>query len=152
MLLAKTNIRQFFLLNKLTNCRMEEGKTRTYRQHPFSERLKVVELYERGYGSKWIGRTMGLDDSLVRGWLRKYRARGLGALRPYSRSGESGLTCGRACAEKKFQQAYEVYSSSLEPVASIARRYQLDYHAFRYHVERYHPELKARRASLKQLV
>lgn len=134
---------------------MEEGKTRTYRQHPFSERLKVVELYERGYGSKWIGRTMGLDDSLVRGWLRKYRARGLGALRPYSRSTENGHVgerTGRSKNELLFYPAYEVYSSSLEPVASIARRYQFDYHSFKYHVERYHPELVAKRTRLKQLV
>lgn len=132
---------------------MEQRKK--YRQHPFSERLKAVELYKKGYTSKRIGHLMDLDDSMVRRWVRKYRAKGVEALRPYSRSTENGHVgerTGRSKNELLFYPAYEVYSSSLEPVASIARRYQFDYLSFKYHVERYHPELVAKRTRLNQLV
>lgn len=50
--------------------------------------------------------------------------------------------------EQAFALAFKAYATTLEPVASIARRFQFDYHSFKYHIERYHPELVARRALL----
>lgn len=125
---------------------------KSYTSHPFQERMRVVELYLQGLGSKKIALAMGLDDSMVRSWIRKYKAYGADALQPYWR-GPKVLPClqseRRTENEEIFSKAYPAYAFSLEPVASIARRFQFDYHSFKYHVQRYHPELVARRESLK---
>ena len=114
--------------------------------------MQVVELYGQGYKSKTISRMMGIDDSLVRSWLRKYRKYGESALKPYWRGPKPGPVFQRyqrSENERLFQQAFSVYALTLEPIASIARRFGLDYHSFRYHVTRYHPELVAMREGLK---
>ena len=38
--------------------------------HSFAERKRVVELYESGMSSKRIARELGLDDAMVRFWIR----------------------------------------------------------------------------------
>ena len=124
-----------------------------YKSHPFEERKRVVELYQSGLGSKRIARLTGLDDSLVRLWLRKYKSGGLDALYPYTRNKPRAngmsriLTVGED--DTRFMQACSAYVSTLEPVASISRRYQLDYHSFKYHLERYHPDLVILRKQLR---
>jgi len=143
------------LVDMNTTETVETGR-KTYQMHPYSERLAVVSLYEQGYGSKRIAKMMGIDDSLIRTWLRKYRAGGKQALEPYRRSQGStrSATGVRACSREEnetlFKRAYSAYASTLEPVASIARRYRLDYHSFLYHVQRYHPEFKEQRKCLRQ--
>ena len=133
---------------------MTAVRSQTYQSHPRSERIRLVELYEQGLSSKRIARQLGLDDSMVRSWLRRYRVHGLEAMRPYWRI--AGVNNGgvqkprREANETAFSAAYQAYRSTLEPVASIARRFKLDYHAFKYHVERYHPELVAERTALKE--
>ena len=121
--------------------------------HDFQERKRVVELYQSGLGSKRIAQEMGLDDSMVRMWLRKYRAHGLESLQPYWREGRE-VHCLRLSRreenERSFQPAFVAFSTTLEPVASITRRYGLDYQNFKYHVERYHPELVESRRQLKE--
>ena len=130
-----------------------ESPKRTYTKHPFSERCRVVSFYKQGLGSKRIARLTGLDASLVRKWLRRYRAGGLETLRdgrlvpstvefPLRRSA-------RSRKEELFKVALEAYATTLEPVTSIARRHGLDYRKFRYHIVRHHPELTARRNGLK---
>ncbi len=130
----------------------ETMQKKRYNAHSFQERMRVIDLYLQGNGCKKIARAMALDDSMVRAWIRKYKAFGADALRPYWR-GPKVPPCmqrdRRSENELLFRQAYPVYASSLEPVASIARRFQIDYHSFKYHVQRYHPELVARRESLK---
>lgn len=67
---------------------MQQEDTRTkrpYKRHPFSEKEKVVNLYLSGLGSKLIARQMGLDSSMIRKWLRTYRASGLEGLQPAPR-------------------------------------------------------------------
>ena len=131
---------------------MEEKKTHTRTRHSFQERLKVVELYQQGNGCKKIARMLGLDDSMVRSWLRKYKAYGAEALRPYWRGPKVASfiqSDRRRENEDLFRQAYPAYVSSLEPVASIARRFRIDYHSFKYHVQRYHPELVQLRETLR---
>ena len=135
---------------------MKTVQTQTKRRrttHSFAERKQVVELYESGYGSKRIARLMNLDDSTVRLWLRSYRASGLEALKPYWRPAlpekpKSVRDVRRVTNERLFSSAFEVYSTTLEPVASITRRYGLDYQSFIYHVKRYHPELVEKRDRL----
>lgn len=121
---------------------------RTFNRHPFSERKRVVELYESGYGSKRIGCALGVDDSMVRSWLRKYRKHGLESLQPYWRDkGEERKEgkSNRMRNAERFREAYEAYGSTLATMASIARQYGLKYSSFHYYLVRYHPELVARR-------
>ena len=131
----------------------ETGRAkRHYTRHPFSEKEKVVKLYEQGLGSKRIAREMKLDDSMVRSWLRKYRALGLDALLPHRRRKPKN-TFQRDLRQEKdrqFMDAMTVLSTSLESVASIARRFQIDYSAVLYHVRRYHPELWEKRKQLQR--
>ncbi len=132
-----------------------EEKTRTgktYRRHSFSERERVIILHKQGVSTKVIARNMDLDDSMVRAWIRKYHRFGESALEPYWRSNGTKplpLVTRHSDKENRFRKAFQAYATSLEPVASIARRYMLDYHSFKYHVERYHPELIEARERLK---
>lgn len=129
------------------------ARKRAYTQHSLSERRRVVELNRQGYKSKEIARQMGLDVSMIRAWIRKYRAYGEVALQPYWRKTSQKpyhpVISVRREKDLLFASAFIDYASSLEPIASITRRFGLDYHAFKYHVERYHPELVARRKLLK---
>lgn len=125
---------------------------KNYRSHPYSERMRVVALYKQGYGSKSIAKLLGIDDSMVRAWLRKYREKGIEALRPYAREGKPDFKRKPTRCEENavlYESALLAFASTLEPVASITRRHQLDYHAFKYYVERYRPELVAQRERLK---
>ena len=128
-------------------------RKRHYRSHSFSEREKVVGLYEQGYGSKLIAKQMKLDDSMVRAWLRKYRAGGLNALLLSCRPIKDRTTLVNRRKEKDrlFGDAMEAFSTSLESVASITRRFQINYATFRYHVWRHHPELLEKRKQLRKL-
>lgn len=126
---------------------------RSYKRHPFAERKKVVEFYESGLSSKRIASKLGIDDSMVRSWIRKYRKYGLDSLQPYWRKkNESILRTPslRIQDEQLFKEACTAYGNSLEPLASITRRHGLNYASFRYYLFRYQPELVARRASLKE--
>ena len=130
---------------------------RKYRTHPFSERKRVVELHESGLGNKQIASEMDLDVNMVRCWIRLYRAEGLEALRPHYGVGKGGRPLGiRGVRREKngrlFLPALKVYSTTLEPVASITRRYDLDYQQFVYHLRRYHPELIAQRRRLQSAI
>lgn len=51
-----------------------------------------------------------------------------------------------------YRCACKTYANSLEPVASIARRYGFDYHALRYHIMRYRPDLVEQRNRLKTVI
>ena len=125
---------------------------RKTRAHPFSERKRVVELYESGLGSKRIAQALDLDDSMVRRWLRLYRASGLEALRPcYNVGVEPGAGDRMTHWEKtelEFQPAYELYTTTLESVTMITRRCGLNYQRFIHHLRRYHPELIEQRNRL----
>lgn len=130
---------------------MPSGKAHV--THDFSVRKRVVELYHSGLGSKRIAQQLLVDDSTVRRWLRRYRLYGIDALCPYWREPKSDVGYGirilrREENERQFQVAFCAYSSTLEPISSITRRFKLDYQSFKYHVERYHPELVAQRRRL----
>lgn len=110
-----------------------------YNPHPFEERKRVVELYQSGLGCKRIAQITGLD-----------------ALRPYKRcqQGDEAQGLSRITMvgkdDARFRRACSAYVSSLEPVASIARRFQLEYHSFKYQLERYHPDLVVLRNQLRE--
>ena len=136
---------------------MEESK-RLYKRHTYAERLHAVELYHQGLSSTKVAAQLGLDPSMVRAWIRKYRAYGTESLCPYWRAGKSSGPQAQESSfsplwdnrEKLFGRAYQSYATTQHSVASIARHYGLDYHSFKYHVERYHPELVAARARIHE--
>lgn len=117
--------------------------------HGFEQRKRVVELYHAGFSSRKIAKLLHLDDSSVRLWLRRYRSNGMESLQPYWRNPSHGTNASkREEKERKFQPAFPAYGDTLESVLSIARRYDFNYHSFKYYIEHYHPELVARRRHL----
>ena len=106
--------------------------------------MRAVEFHKQGLDSKLIASQLGIDDSLVRKWIRKYKAYGIESLRPYSR----GISESKGKSDKQFLEAYQAYATTLGSISSIARQYGLNYYSFRYHLLRYHPELKERRDAL----
>ncbi len=59
-------------------------RAKRYKSYTFEDRLKVVKLSESGFSSLEIGKSLGIDSSLIRGWLRRYRKEGLDGLVPRS--------------------------------------------------------------------
>ena len=129
-------------------------KTRSGKRvaYGFALRFRVIQMSGKGLSSNEISNKTGVDASVIRRWLRRYRAYGRVALQPYwhPEHQTDSRSVDHAEKDKSFQEAYEAYATSREPVASITRRFGLDYHSFKYHVERYHPELVERRERVKQ--
>ena len=129
---------------------------RKYKAHPFSERKRVVELYESGCSIRQISRTLDLGYNMISLWLRQYRDSGLEALQPCYNLGVEpgpGVRATRWEAnERVFSPAYELYATTLEPASMITRRYGLDYQSFVYHLRKYHPELMRQRSRLMRPV
>lgn len=125
---------------------------RKYKAHPFSERKRVVELYESGWSIRRISRTLDLGYNMICQWLRQYRDSGLEALQPcYNLGVEPGpgpRATRREENERDFSPAFVLYATTLEPAAVITRRLDLDYQSFVYHLKKYHPELLSRRSRL----
>ena len=131
---------------------LHPDQKRTWKRHPFTERIRAVELYEQGLSSNWIAAQLGVDSSQVRSWIRKYKTYGIESLRPYIRGiGDSKdkTVFLNDDKEEQFKEAYQMYATTQESISSIARRFGLNYGSFRYYLLRYHPELKERREALK---
>ena len=127
---------------------------RRYTNHPFSERKLVVDLHEYGLGSKRIAHMMGIDDSMIRSWLRRYQKGGLESLQPYrhvKKDPSSVRLKRRREKDEQYKDAFMAFTTTLEPVASIARRYNLDYRTFNYHLQRHRPDLMEKRERLKMI-
>ena len=116
----------------------------------YAVRSHIILLAGQGFTSYEISEQTGVDSSVIRRWLRRYRLYGHHSLQPFWRPVRRKDVRAEARADKDqlYRKAYEAYVQSREPVASITRRFNLDYHAFKYYVERYHPELVAARARL----
>lgn len=54
-----------------------EKKKRKNLKHSYSEKLSVVKLYEKGYGSRAISRELSINRSVVQSWLRIYQNQGI---------------------------------------------------------------------------
>ena len=129
---------------------------RKYKAHPFSERTRVVELYESGCSIRQISRALDLGYNMIRQWLQLYRDSGLEALQPCYKLGvEPGpgpRATRREANERDFSPAFVLYATTLEPASIITRRYGLDYQSFVYHLRKYHPELMRQRSRLARPV
>ena len=49
---------------------------RKNRKHSLSEKLKVIELYQSGYGSTVISKALSVPLTIVKNWIRIYQAHG----------------------------------------------------------------------------
>lgn len=55
-----------------------------YKHHSFETKLKVIELYEAGYGSTTIGQRLLVNERRIRSWIYSYRRHGLEGLQKKS--------------------------------------------------------------------
>jgi transposase len=119
--------------------------------YDYAVRSRVIKMSKSGMSSNKISADTGIDATVIRRWIRRYREFGPLSLQPYwhSNNRKDSRTASRAKKDKLFRDAYETYATTREPVASITRRFGLDYHSFKYHVERHHPELVKRRGQMK---
>jgi transposase len=46
-------------------------------KHNYSDKIRVVKLYNQGYGSIQISKLLHISDTVVETWLRIYRAKGV---------------------------------------------------------------------------
>ena len=46
-------------------------------KHSYSEKMKVVELYNQGFGNRIISSKLNISSAIVKTWLRIYRFKGL---------------------------------------------------------------------------
>lgn len=58
--------------------------SRKYKSYTFEDRLRAISMKEAGMSSLEIGERMGIDSSLIRGWVRRYRKDGTDGLKPVS--------------------------------------------------------------------
>lgn len=66
------------------NTDLKNAVPRKHRSYPMSVRLKAVTMSEIGMGSLAIGNEMGIDSSLIRVWVRKYKKYGIDGLKSAS--------------------------------------------------------------------
>jgi transposase len=92
------------------------SKRRKNRKHSLSEKLKVVELYESGYGSTTISKKLKIPHSMVERWIRVYQANGVSELEKRSYSPFS--------TETKQQVVKDVLEKSLS-CESVALKYHI---------------------------
>ena len=55
----------------MKNCKRKNLK------HSYSDKIKVVELHNQGYGSTTISKRLNINSKVVDTWLRLYRSKGL---------------------------------------------------------------------------
>jgi transposase len=55
---------------------MEKVKRKNLK-HSYSDKMRVIELYEQGYGSRSISKELHISDTVVETWVRLYRSQGL---------------------------------------------------------------------------
>ena len=57
-----------------------EKRKRKNLKHSYSEKMRVVELSNQGYGSATISKEMQISETVVKNWLRIYRSKGFSGL------------------------------------------------------------------------
>lgn len=60
-------------------------RNRKNQKHSYSDKLKVVELYNKGYGSTIISKEFQISKTVVKSWLSIYRSKGLMGLEKQSK-------------------------------------------------------------------
>lgn len=93
---------------------------RKNRKHSLSEKLKVVELYQEGYGCTTISRKLDISKSLVKHWIGVFRNHGVLSL---ERQVHNQLS-----AELKQRVVKDVLENSLS-FDTVALKYHISIYA-----------------------
>jgi transposase len=93
---------------------------RKNRKHSLSEKLKVIELYQSGYGSTTISRDLSIPLSIVKNWIRVYQVQGVKGLEIKRYKPLNSIL--------KVQAVREVLDKSLS-FETVALKYQVSIYA-----------------------
>jgi len=100
---------------------------RKNRKHSLSEKLKVIELYQSGYGSTAISRELCVPLTIVKNWIRVYQEHGV--------KGLEIKRCKTLSPILKVQAVREVIDKSLS-FETVALKYQVSISAVYTWVQR----------------
>ncbi|MCQ2143160.1 MAG: helix-turn-helix domain containing protein [Bacteroidales bacterium] len=67
--------------DRAAKTRVSEKPERKYRSYSYEDRLDVIMMSDSGMSSTEIRDITGIDDSLIRYWVRRYRRNGMDALK-----------------------------------------------------------------------
>jgi transposase len=90
--------------------------TRKKGKHSLSEKLKVVKLYQSGYGSTTISKKLKIPHCMVERWIRVYQTNGVSELEKPAHS--------QLSAELKQEAVNDVLEKSLS-FESVALKYHI---------------------------
>ena len=91
----------------------KRGMTHTYRSKEF--KLSIVKEVLGGKGSREVGKAAGINDSLIRAWVRQYQKGGENALEPKRRPGNPLAKYTRRKDLSEVEQLrYELAKAELE--------------------------------------
>ena len=118
------------------------------RNYPKEVRLQAVALNKEGLGAKSIGKALGIDSSVIKNWLKRYRQFGEQALQPYWREKSSIKIEDKPFEPKGPLHLYEKYKEALSlyieddhlSCSEICRRCGVSTKAFEHHLRRYYPQ------------
>lgn len=91
-------------------------KKRKNRKHSLSEKIKVIEDYEKGYGSTTISQNHRIAKSIISRWIRIYHSHGITGFEKQARV--------RVSAEIKQQAVKEVLEKNLS-FETVALKYHV---------------------------
>lgn len=124
--------------------------SRGRRAYPAEIRLQAAALHDSGLGYKRIGKALGIECSVVREWLRRYRKYGAESLQPFWRCRERQEQAAARKApvvrqdgsalHERYREALRLYSESDLTRSEVCRLCGVGYQSFSYYLRRYHPE------------
>lgn len=125
--------------------------TRQRRFYPKEIRQQAVAMHEEGLGAKRIGKALGIDASVIKEWLRRYRRYGEASLQPWWRENmrskrEEAVSPPRNIRvdpHETFREALQLYMDSDLKRSEVCRRCGVNYNLFSYYLRRYHPRVLA---------
>ena len=116
---------------------------RKHHAYPQEVRQQAIALHDQGLGAKRISRELGIDSSVIKEWLRRYREFGADSLKPWWRKSTSGIHKSADFAERhaRFDEPLRLYMETDMKCTDICRRCGVDYASFYYFLHRYHYSL-----------
>lgn len=120
-------------------------RTGIRRAYPLEVRQRAVALHKEGLGYKRIGKALGIERSIIREWLQRYKTYGEESLQPWWRKDarpkppkekrEKG-----AGLHERYREAMQLYTGGDLTRKEVCRRCGLDYNLFNYYLYTYHPQ------------
>lgn len=108
----------------MENTHTHRGRMAAY---PPEMRRRAVALHAEGLGAKRIARELGIDVSIVKAWLKRYRQHGAASLEPYWRPSTSqdvhrAAAARRAATRSKYAEAVRLYATTRLTYRQIAEQ------------------------------